>query len=212
MPEHKSSRDAEILRAVYRAIDWPKLYESAPAISREEVDALFRRLAGPAGAAATAGTATPAARTPAARAAKPAGAPAGPVERLIIHTDGASKGNPGPSGIGVVLSTPDGSVVAEIGRYVGRVTNNQAEYLALEAGLERAAELGARAVSIRSDSELMVRQLEGVYRVKNPKLQPLFDRVVARLKSFRSHDVAHVPREENARADALASKAAREDG
>jgi len=127
--------------------------------------------------------------------------------RLVLHTDGASRGNPGPAGVGVVLSDADGRVLAEVARFLGETTNNQAEYAALLEGLRQALELGAEEVLVRSDSELLVRQILGEYHVRNPKLRPLFETAKELLRRFRSWRIEHVPREANARADELANLA-----
>lgn len=128
---------------------------------------------------------------------------------LRLHTDGASRGNPGPAGIGVVIErADDGAVVAELGEYLGRATNNAAEYRALLAGLTRALELGAVAVEVCSDSELMVRQLEGRYQVRSADLAPLLQQARRLLGRFPGGSrIAHVPRGRNRRADALANAA-----
>jgi len=131
------------------------------------------------------------------------------VKRLIISSDGASKGNPGDAGIGVVVTAEDGTVLREIGEYIGCRTNNYAEYAALIRGLAEAAKLGAEAVSVRTDSELLVRQINGLYRVKSPNIKPLHDKVMALLGSFRSYNVSHVYREMNSRADCLANEGVR---
>ena len=128
------------------------------------------------------------------------------MSKLILYTDGASKGNPGDAGIGVVISDPDGNVVKEISEFIGRATNNVAEYEALICGLSQAAELGARSVEISTDSELLAMQLGGVYRVKSPRLQPLYEKAAALLRSFEHARISHVVRELNRRADQLANE------
>jgi ribonuclease HI len=127
--------------------------------------------------------------------------------RLLLYADGASKGNPGPAGIGVVATTGDGAEVGEISRAVGRCTNNAAEYRAVLAAVEYAHTLGAREVVLHVDSELVARQLEGRYRVRSPDLLPLFEEARAALGRFRRWEVRHVPRERNHRADRLANDA-----
>lgn len=127
--------------------------------------------------------------------------------RLFLHTDGAARGNPGPAAVGVVVKDERGETLREFGRRIGRTTNNQAEYLALLAGLEEAARQGADEVVARVDSELLARQLSGQYRVKSPDLLPLYQRVVQWCARFRSLVVEHVPRERNRRADELANAA-----
>ncbi len=130
-----------------------------------------------------------------------------PHQKLIINADGASRGNPGRAAIGATLKDEKGRLVASISRYIGRTTNNQAEYGALIAALERAVELGARTVDIRLDSELVVRQVKGQYRVKNAALRPLYLRVGELLGRFEGFTIRHVPREQNAQADRLADAA-----
>ncbi len=128
-------------------------------------------------------------------------------EDLIIYTDGAARGNPGPAGIGVILEQNDGSPVAEISDFFGITTNNHAEYLALLAGLKKAVELGAKTVMVKSDSELLVRQLQGIYRVRNERLRRLFDSCRSYIEKFSRFEIIHIPRSENKRADALANRA-----
>lgn len=128
------------------------------------------------------------------------------LDELIIHTDGASRGNPGEAGIGVVFLDSEGTVVSEICDYLGQTTNNVAEYQALIRALEAAREMGARRLRVRTDSELMVRQIEGRYRVKNDGLIPLFRRVKDLIRGFESVEVTYVPREANRQADALANR------
>lgn len=129
--------------------------------------------------------------------------------KVRVRTDGASRGNPGPSGIGVVIErATDGVVVAEIAEYLGSTTNNVAEYRALIAGLRRALELGATAVEVVSDSELMVRQVDGVYKVRSEHLQPLLREVHALRRRFlEGFAITHTLRGGNQRADELANVA-----
>ena len=124
---------------------------------------------------------------------------------LIVACDGASRGNPGPAGIGVEI-TEDGAVVAEIARGIGETTNNVAEYTAVIEGLARAEELGARSVTLRSDSLLLINQLTGRYRVKSPHLEPLHRRVRSIAAGFDRISFEHVPREQNREADRLANE------
>lgn len=132
--------------------------------------------------------------------------------RHLLYCDGASRGNPGPAAIGFVLYGPDGEVVEEIGGAIGSNTNNVAEYQALIAGLEAAHRHGVRRLEVRLDSLLLVRQVMGEYRVKAAHLKPLRRRVAELLTGFESAKVVHVPRAENARADALANAALDEAG
>lgn len=125
---------------------------------------------------------------------------------LIVACDGAARGNPGPAGIGVHIMGADGSVVAEIAQGIGEATNNVAEYTAVIEGLSLAQELGARSVTLRSDSQLLVNQLTGRYRVKAPHLQPLHRRVRGLVAGFDRISFEHVPRERNREADRLANE------
>ena len=127
--------------------------------------------------------------------------------KFLLYTDGAARGNPGPAGAGAFICTPAGEAVAEIAEYLGETTNNVAEYRALLAGLKRLVELGAVEVEIRADSELMVRQLSGRYRVKHPNLRPLFQEAVALLKKIPKYSITHILRERNKETDRLANQA-----
>jgi ribonuclease HI len=127
-------------------------------------------------------------------------------KHLIIHTDGASRGNPGQAGIGIVIYDEAGNVVREVSQGLGRTTNNVAEYTALVEALRQALKLGAEEVTVRSDSELMVKQIRGEYAVKNVGLQPLFVEARRLLLRFPRWRIEHVPREENRRADELANR------
>lgn len=123
------------------------------------------------------------------------------------RTDGASRGNPGPAAIGVSILGPDGAEVATASETIGRTTNNVAEYRALIRALELLRELGARRAEILLDSELIVRHMDGTYRVRKPSMKDLYDRVRGLLPGFAEIRFRHVPREENTRADALANQA-----
>jgi ribonuclease HI len=124
---------------------------------------------------------------------------------VIVSCDGAARGNPGPAGIGVVLTTPDGRVLDRIARGIGVATNNVAEYTACIEGLRRAAELGAREVLVRSDSRLLVEQLAGRFRVRNPRLARLHRQALELASGFDRVAFQHVPRGENRAADRLAN-------
>lgn len=126
---------------------------------------------------------------------------------LVVHVDGGARGNPGPAAIGVVVSNADGEVLDEVAERIGTATNNVAEYQALLKGLERAAALGAREVEIVNDSELVARQLTGVYKVKHPSMKPLHEQAISALRGFDRWRIRSVPRAQNARADALVNAA-----
>ena len=120
--------------------------------------------------------------------------------------DGAARGNPGPAGCGAVIADENGAIVKELSRYLGHATNNVAEYEALLMGLEALLRMGRKSVVVQSDSELLVRQLNGQYRVKDEKLKVLFQRVAALLSQFSSYRIVHVRRELNKLADRLANQ------
>jgi ribonuclease HI len=128
--------------------------------------------------------------------------------RLLIHTDGAARGNPGPAGAGAILrDAATGEVVAEVAQGLGRATNNVAEWTAVRLALEEARRLGATHVDVRMDSQLVARQISGMYRVKHPDLQPIHAAVMTLLRSFDGYTVGHVPRELNKDADRLSNVA-----
>ena len=128
-------------------------------------------------------------------------------DRVIVHVDGGARGNPGPAAIGVVVSDADGTVLDELGERIGVASNNVAEYRALLRGLERATALGAREVELVNDSELVARQVTGVYKVKHPAMKPLHEQALAALRGFDRWSIRSVPRARNARADALVNEA-----
>ena len=127
--------------------------------------------------------------------------------RLLIYTDGAARGNPGPAGAGAILRDADGRVVAEIAEPLGRATNNVAEWTAVLLALEEARRLGATHVDLRMDSELVARQISGIYKVKHPDLKPIHAAAMELLRSFDGYTVGHVPRELNKDADRLSNVA-----
>jgi ribonuclease HI len=128
-------------------------------------------------------------------------------ERLVVHVDGGARGNPGPAAIAAVLADSDGTVLEERSEVIGRATNNVAEYRALLLGIERARALGARELELVGDSELIVRQVRGEYRVKDSALRELHAQVAAALGDFDRWTIRNVPRAENARADRLVNEA-----
>lgn len=127
--------------------------------------------------------------------------------KLIAWADGASRGNPGPAAYGYVLTEPDGGEVEAGGEAIGRATNNIAEYRGAIAALEAAQRRGAAELELRLDSELIVRQIQGRYRVKNAALKPLYAELKALSEAFPKFAIRHVPRAQNARADGLANAA-----
>ena len=139
--------------------------------------------------------------------------PAGPVHpvrphrKLRVTSDGAARGNPGPAGAGAVLFDEEGQVLERLGKFLGRQTNNVAEYQGLLLGLRRAQELGAEELEVVADSELIIRQLSGAYQVRAPALRELHSEALSLLKAFRKVKLVHVPRAQNAEADEMSNRA-----
>lgn len=129
------------------------------------------------------------------------------INAVNIHTDGAARGNPGPAAIGVTIKDEKGNLLDTVSKYLGVTTNNQAEYRAVIAGIEKALKLGARQVTLYSDSELVVRQILGRYKVKNAGLMPLYQEALKLIGKLEGFKAVNVPRGKNAEADALANKA-----
>ncbi len=126
---------------------------------------------------------------------------------MVIYADGASRGNPGPAAIGAVIKDERGRLIASISQRIGKATNNQAEYRAIITALEEADRLGARQVDIKMDSELVVRQINGEYRVKKATLKPLYQQVKQRQGLLEGFTITHILRQQNIEADKLANKA-----
>ncbi len=131
------------------------------------------------------------------------------MKELEIYIDGASKGNPGPSGIGVVICR-DGETIKNISSYIGNTTNNIAEYTALIYALQEALALKAEILNINTDSQLLHRQLNKTYKVRNPNILGLYNQVLRLLSNFRRVSIKNIPREDNNRADELATLAVKE--
>ena len=127
--------------------------------------------------------------------------------KLVVHVDGGSRGNPGPAAAASVVSSPGGDVLDEASELLGTVTNNVAEYRALLLGLARARSLGASEVEVVNDSELIAKQVQGLYKVKHPAMRPLYQQALAALRGFDAWKMRTVPRAQNAHADALVNAA-----
>jgi ribonuclease HI len=127
--------------------------------------------------------------------------------KLTVNVDGGARGNPGPAAIGVVVRDSDGGILATVSETIGEATNNVAEYRALIAGIQQAKLLGADRLELFGDSELVVKQVRGEYKVKNPGIRPLHAEVVEALRGFDVWSIDHVRREQNADADALVNDA-----
>jgi len=128
-------------------------------------------------------------------------------EPCSLYTDGASRGNPGESGAGIILKDADGVILKKAGKYLGEGTNNRAEYEALILGLTLACDAGIKKLNVYLDSELVARQVKGEYRVKNSAIKPLYQKVLTLMKNFDKINIVNIPRELNWEADALANEA-----
>ena len=127
--------------------------------------------------------------------------------RVVVHVDGGARGNPGPAAVAAVITGPDGTVLDETSETIGTATNNVAEYQAVLLGARRAREIGASEVELVNDSELVARQLQGVYKVKHPAMRPLHLDARAELDRFDRWTIRSVPRPEHAHEDALVNQA-----
>ncbi|MBI4617911.1 MAG: ribonuclease HI family protein [Planctomycetes bacterium] len=182
--------DLELVRLVVRYCDFERLLAEHPDLDRERLGGFRKQV-----------EATKGPR----KARVPRTTPA--ADRAILWTDGASLGNPGPAGVGARIVAQDGTVLAEVAEAIGRATNNVAEYRALLRGLLEAAKLGLSSLEIRSDSELLVRQIQGIYRVRDPNLARLHREATHVLAGFGSWRIQSIPREQNREADALSRRA-----
>ena len=189
--------DRNLLEAIRRHLDLRALREEFPQLNDAQVERFFGRMK----------DALPDGRTRNSMASGDHRSMGGKSEVAILYSDGGSRGNPGPAGCGAVLTDPTGRTLAEISEPIGRATNNVAEYQALILGLEAAAERGVQELTVRCDSELIVHQLNGIYKVRNAGLKPLHERARKLLAGFRSVRIEHVRREMNRKADALANAA-----
>jgi len=134
------------------------------------------------------------------------------MENLTIYSDGGSRGNPGPAGIGFVIKDESGKIAKEGKKFLGEKTNNEAEYIALGLALKSELELKVKKITCFLDSELVVKQLNGIYRVKEPRLAPLFSKVKETASGFDAVTYKNIPRERNKEADKLVNEALDENG
>ena len=125
------------------------------------------------------------------------------MNKFVVFTDGASRGNPGKAGIGIAIYDADNNLIEEYSEYIGNTTNNVAEYIALKIGIEKAIKLKATNVDFNLDSELIVKQLNGEYKVKNDRLKPLYYSIKSLLGDIDNFSINHIPREMNKKADKL---------
>ena len=188
----------ELAALISRYLDRKRLLHENPSVTGEMIDAFFRAFSPPEKEKDHNGAGLP-------RQTHAGDRPKG-IEELIIHTDGASRGNPGKAGIGVAIYDKDYRRVEDVCRFIGETTNNVAEYQAMILAAHKAIGYHARKVTFKTDSELLVRQLTGVYRVKSPNILPLHTELMALLAKIPGWKILHVRREENAQADALANQ------
>lgn len=125
---------------------------------------------------------------------------------LFIYTDGASSGNPGKGGIGVIIKDKEGKKILEVSKHLEKVTNNQAEYLAVIEGLKEAKRIGGRKIHLFVDSKLICQQMKRRYRIKEPELKKLYEKAMVLFYSFPWQEICYIPREKNKEADSLAKK------
>lgn len=128
-------------------------------------------------------------------------------KKILLYIDGASRGNPGPAGIGIVILDDSRKKLKELYKYIGETTNNIAEYNALIYGLEEAVKLGADEIAVNVDSELVAKQMNGDYRVKDDNIRALFEKALGISRNFKSFEIKHIERSKNKDADRLANKA-----
>lgn len=184
-------KEADILRHVAREEPLSITLKAFPGLTRERLTRLLEKMAE--------STARSPARVNTSEATTP--------WKVRVYSDGAARGNPGPSGAGAVLVDASGQEVDRLGKYLGIQTNNYAEYMGLLLGLKRARDLGIREVEVFADSELMIRQLGGRYQVRSPTLRPLYQEALRVLNDFSRVKLVHVPRKMNAAADEMSNRA-----
>ena len=192
-----------VLEALAASLDAAEVLSRFPGLAREQLRTIVRDAA-----LRLPRTSARPASPPAAVPASGCAAPAGPwPEEVVVHIDGGSRGNPGEAGVGVYFQDRSGAPLQRIARYIGRATNNTAEYQALLIALARARDAGVRHLRVFSDSELLVNQVNGRYRTKVPHLQQYLQEAIRLMREIGRVDVAHVRREMNTEADALANEA-----
>ena len=205
----------QALQTLAETLDVEATLARVPGLTRDALRAmLFDAASQTLSARAPRGTShqTLSARAPRGTSGDTAAPGAGKARSVIVHTDGACRGNPGRSGAGVMIRSEDGREIARISRYLGEMTNNMAEYTALLIALKEARSAGAGTITVKSDSELLVRQINGAYKVKNEVLRIMHQSAMDLLRGFKRWKVIHVRREENREADRLANQAVDREG
>jgi ribonuclease HI len=190
--EDSPPSDESVLRHLAQTLSVTKTFKRFPSLTAKDLQEIFSRSA-------------ERARVNVKSLAAPPGQKEFP--EFLIHCDGASRGNPGEAGAGAVISDSRGRTLKELKSFLGLTSNNVAEYQALILALEKALELGARSAMVFLDSELVVRQIRGEYRVREPHLKPLYHKALELLNQFSQYSILYIPREENRRADQLANEA-----
>ena len=203
---------AELLRFVAANEELPRTLERYKGYDRDTLGKLIAAAADRVEQAEAAADPPPARQRPGIRKAGEERAPAtpgrpAPAARTRLYTDGAARGNPGPAGAGAVIVSPQGHLVAKVGKFLGENTNNYAEYMGLILGLKRAKAMGIKALDVFADSELLVRQLNGEYQVKAENLRPLHEEARQLLAAFPGVTLRHIRREENEAADEMSNRA-----
>jgi len=197
MKKRETISDYELLALIHKSIDIETLKEQDTAVTKKRVDKLFQDLKGHV-------------KKDDPDISKEEITGASDIKKdadlIVVNVDGASKGNPGESGIGVAIFDKDLNLINEACDYLGVATNNVAEYKALILGIKLSTKYNAKRVLFKADSELMVKQIKGEYRVKNAQLKLLFTEAQGLLKKLPNWKIMHVPREENKEADLLANK------
>jgi ribonuclease HI len=192
-----------VLEALAASLDAGEVLSRFPGLAREQLRGFVREAAGRLPRAATRSTSAPKAGAASVCVAEAGAWP----EEVTVHIDGGSRGNPGEAGVGVYFQDRSGAPLQRIARYIGRATNNTAEYQALLTALARARDAGVRHLRVFSDSELLVNQVNGRYRTTVPHLQQYLQEAIRLMREIGRVDVAHVRREMNTEADALANEA-----
>ena len=176
-------KEIEILRIIYKNLDFEKIEQDSPQLSKKVIENFFIQLS------------------------KQFEEKENQFETIYLYSDGGSRGNPGKAAIGAVLLSEDNTVIEKICEFIGVTTNNVAEYTALIKGVERALFYGVKKLHIFVDSELIVKQVKGWYKVKNHKLIPLHRELKTLLEKFEKTEINHIARELNTEADRLVNKA-----
>ncbi|MHC4321476.1 MAG: ribonuclease HI family protein [Planctomycetota bacterium] len=197
MKKKETISDHELLVLIHKSVDVAKLKEQDKTITKKRVDKLFQDLKGHVKKEDMAASEKEIAGTSSIKKE---------ADLIVVNVDGASKGNPGESGIGVAIFDKDSNLISEASDYLGVATNNIAEYKALILGIKLSTKYNAKRILFKSDSELMVKQIKGEYKVKNAQLKLLFAKAQSLLKKLPNWKIMHVPREENKEADLLANK------